>query len=51
MSEDLSEGQSDTQRVQEFLWKNTEVLKDISLEIRSGEIFGILGPNGPGKKP
>ena len=32
-----------------FFGKNTEVLKDISLEIRSDEIFGILGPNGSGK--
>jgi len=32
-----------------FFGKNTEVLKDITLEIRSDEIFGILGPNGSGK--
>lgn len=29
--------------------KSTEVLKDISIEVRSDEIFGILGPNGSGK--
>ena len=29
--------------------KRTEVLKDISLEVKSDEIFGILGPNGSGK--
>ncbi|MGD0954259.1 MAG: hypothetical protein ABR985_18030 [Methanotrichaceae archaeon] len=28
---------------------STEVLKDISLEIRSDEICGILGPNWLGK--
>jgi ABC-2 type transport system ATP-binding protein len=32
-----------------FFGKSTEVLKDISLEVRSDEIFGILGPNGSGK--
>lgn len=32
-----------------FFGKSSEVLKDISLEIRSDEIFGILGPNGSGK--
>jgi ABC-2 type transport system ATP-binding protein len=32
-----------------FFGRSTEVLKDISLEVRSDEIFGILGPNGSGK--
>jgi len=27
----------------------TEVLKDVSFEVREGEIFGLLGPNGSGK--
>jgi len=35
-------------RLQKALGKNT-VLRGISLEARSGEIFGLLGPNGAGK--
>lgn len=30
-------------------YKNKNVVKDISLEISSGEIIGLLGPNGAGK--
>ncbi|ACS90372.1 MULTISPECIES: energy-coupling factor ABC transporter ATP-binding protein [Thermococcus] len=32
-----------------FSYNNREVLKDISLKINDGEVFGILGPNGAGK--
>jgi ABC-2 type transport system ATP-binding protein len=32
-----------------ILGRRSEVLKDISLEIRADEVFGILGPNGSGK--
>lgn len=27
----------------------TEAVKDVSIEVQSGEIFGLLGPNGAGK--
>ena len=30
-------------------YKNKDVVKDISIEISSGEIIGLLGPNGAGK--
>lgn len=30
-------------------YKQINVVKDVSLEIRSGEIVGLLGPNGAGK--
>ena len=32
-----------------FRMKRVQALKDISLEIERGEIFGFLGPNGAGK--
>jgi ABC-2 type transport system ATP-binding protein len=30
-------------------FKNKHILKNISLQVRKGEIYGILGPNGAGK--
>jgi len=32
-----------------FSYGNLTVLKDINLEIKKGEIFGLIGPNGSGK--
>jgi lipopolysaccharide export system ATP-binding protein len=29
--------------------KNLEIVKDMSLEVKSGEVVGLLGPNGAGK--
>jgi len=37
------------QELQELFGAATTVLKDISLEVEAGEIFGLLGPNGSGK--
>ena len=30
-------------------YRRREVVKDVSLEVRSGEVVGLLGPNGAGK--
>ena len=32
-----------------FFRRRVEAVKDVSLEVRRGEIFGFLGPNGAGK--
>lgn len=29
--------------------KKTQIIKDVSLEVKSGEVVGLLGPNGAGK--
>lgn len=36
-------------RVSKSYRKNIHVLKDLSLQISSGEIYGMIGPNGAGK--
>ena len=30
-------------------YKNRAVVKDVSIEVKKGEIVGLLGPNGAGK--
>lgn len=35
--------------ISSFVRKKIEAVKDFSLSIRQGEIFGIIGPNGAGK--
>ena len=29
--------------------KKTEIIKGVSLDVKSGEVVGLLGPNGDGK--
>jgi lipopolysaccharide export system ATP-binding protein len=36
------------QKLKKFIKKN-EIIKDVSLEVKSGQIVGLLGPNGAGK--
>lgn len=31
------------------LYKNREIVKDVSLQVKGGEVVGLLGPNGAGK--
>ena len=32
-------------------YKGRRVVEDVSLQVKSGEIVGLLGPNGPVKPP
>ncbi|MFH0983314.1 MAG: ABC transporter ATP-binding protein [Planctomycetota bacterium] len=39
-----------TKVFRDFWWRaRVEAVKDLALEIRRGEVFGLLGPNGSGK--
>jgi ABC-2 type transport system ATP-binding protein len=39
-----------TKVFRDFWWRaRVEAVKDLSLEVRPGEVFGLLGPNGSGK--
>jgi ABC-2 type transport system ATP-binding protein len=49
MAEPSVEAQGICKSYRSFLGRGAQVLKDISLEVGSGEIFGLLGPNGSGK--
>lgn len=33
----------------QWTWRRFSVLRDVSLQIEEGEIFGLIGPNGAGK--
>lgn len=49
MGEKPVEAQGICKSYRSFFRAATTVLKDISLEVEAGEIFGLLGPNGSGK--
>jgi len=49
MGEKTVQAQGICKSYEGFFGAATTVLKDISLEVEAGEIFGLLGPNGSGK--
>jgi ABC-2 type transport system ATP-binding protein len=49
MSESTIKANNISKGYKNIFGKNAKVLKDITLDIQSDEIFGILGPNGSGK--
>lgn len=33
------------------IYKDKEVVSNVNLHVKKGEIYGFLGPNGAGKQP
>ncbi|TAF80100.1 MAG: ATP-binding cassette domain-containing protein, partial [Curvibacter sp.] len=45
---DSATGRLEARHLQKFYGKR-QVVKDVSLSVRTGEVVGLLGPNGAGK--